>query len=89
MMDLSLMTGIRVDPARRTAHARAGLRPGEFDRETQSFGLAMTLGVNRALAPRLVSGRLEWAHSWFQRGSNAPEHITTLAKDVQGCCSVS
>src|SRR3712207_1306718 len=45
MLDLSPMTGIRVDPARRTAQAQAGLTLGEFDHETQAFGLATTLGV--------------------------------------------
>ncbi len=45
MIDLSGMKGIRVNPARRTAHAQAGLLLREFDRETQAFGLATTLGV--------------------------------------------
>ncbi len=45
MIDLSEMKGIRVDAARRTAHAQPGLRLGEFDRETQAFGLATTLGM--------------------------------------------
>jgi FAD/FMN-containing dehydrogenase len=45
MIDLSGMKGIRVDPARRTARAQAGLLLREFDRETQAFGLATTLGV--------------------------------------------
>jgi FAD/FMN-containing dehydrogenase len=45
MIDLSAMKGIRVDPVRRTVRAQAGLTLGEFDRETQSFGLATTLGV--------------------------------------------
>jgi hypothetical protein len=45
MIDLSTMKGIRVDPARRTARAETGLTLGEFDRETQAFGLATTLGV--------------------------------------------
>lgn len=45
MIDLSAMKGIRVDPVRRTARAEAGLKLGEFDRETQAFGLATTLGV--------------------------------------------
>jgi len=39
------MKGIRVDPARRTVRAETGLTLGEFDRETQAFGLATTLGV--------------------------------------------
>ena len=45
MIDLSLMKGIRVDPVRRIARAETGLTLGEFDRETQAFGLATTLGV--------------------------------------------
>lgn len=45
MIDLSAMKGIRVDPLRRTARAEAGATLGEFDRETQAFGLATTLGV--------------------------------------------
>ena len=46
MIDLSPMKGIRVDPGRRVAQAETGLSLGEFDRETQAFGLATTLGVN-------------------------------------------
>lgn len=45
MIDLSGMKGIRVDPVRRTARAEPGLTLGEFDRNTQAFGLATTLGV--------------------------------------------
>jgi FAD/FMN-containing dehydrogenase len=45
MIDLSAMKGIRVDPTRRTVRAETGLKLGEFDRETQAFGLATTQGV--------------------------------------------
>src|SRR5262249_16806879 len=45
MLDLSLMKGIRVDLARRTVRAEAGLTWAEFDAETQAFGLATTGGV--------------------------------------------
>jgi FAD binding domain/Berberine and berberine like len=45
MIDVSGMKGIRVDPARRTVRAQTGLKLGEFDRETQAFGLATTQGV--------------------------------------------
>src|SRR5450631_2512624 len=45
MIDLSTMKGIRVDPSRRTVRAETGLVLGEFDRETQAFGLATTLGT--------------------------------------------
>jgi len=45
MIDMSGMKGIRVDPLRRTVRAQTGLKLGEFDRETQAFGLATTQGV--------------------------------------------
>jgi len=45
VIDLSLMKGIRVDPVARTVRAEPGLTQGEFDRETQAFGLATTGGV--------------------------------------------
>jgi FAD/FMN-containing dehydrogenase len=40
VIDLSHMKGVWVDPAARTARANAGVLWGEFDRETQAFGLA-------------------------------------------------
>jgi FAD/FMN-containing dehydrogenase len=62
MIDLSPMKGIRVDPARRVAHAQPGLRLGEFDRETQAFGLATTLGVNTdtGIAGLTLGGGYGW-----------------------------
>ena len=45
MIDMSGMKGIRVDPLRQTVRAETGLKLGEFDRETQAFGLATTQGV--------------------------------------------
>jgi FAD/FMN-containing dehydrogenase len=45
MIDLSAMKGIRVDLAKKTARAEPGLTLGEFDRETQAFSLATTLGT--------------------------------------------
>ncbi len=44
VIDLSPMKGIWVDPEARTARAQAGVTWGEFDRETQQFGLATTGG---------------------------------------------
>ncbi|WP_043493500.1 FAD-binding oxidoreductase [Streptomyces viridosporus] len=40
VIDLSRMKGVHVDPAARTARAQAGVTWGEFDRETQLYGLA-------------------------------------------------
>ena len=62
MLDLSPMKGIRVDPVRRKAEAQAGLTLGEFDHETQAFGLATTLGVVSVtgIAGLTLGGGLGW-----------------------------
>src|SRR4051812_49923850 len=44
VIDLGPMKGIRVDPESHTVRAEAGLTWGEFDKETQAFGLAVTGG---------------------------------------------
>jgi FAD/FMN-containing dehydrogenase len=44
MIDLSLMKGIRVDPAAAEAVAEPGVLWGEFDRATEAHGLATTGG---------------------------------------------
>ncbi len=45
MIDLSSMTGVRVNPQARTARAEAGVIWRQFDRETGVFGLVTTGGV--------------------------------------------
>jgi FAD/FMN-containing dehydrogenase len=45
VIDLSEMTGVRVDPLRATARAQGGCVWGHVDHETQSFGLAVTGGI--------------------------------------------
>src|SRR3989440_10483596 len=44
VIDLSGLKTVRVDPVGRTARADAGVTWGEFDHETQAFGLAPTDG---------------------------------------------
>jgi FAD/FMN-containing dehydrogenase len=44
LVDLSGMKGVQVDPGARVARANAGALWGEFDRETQLFGLATAGG---------------------------------------------
>ena len=53
---------IRVDPNTRTVRAQPGLTWGEFDRETQAFGLAATGGaVSRAgIAGLTLGGGIGW-----------------------------
>jgi FAD/FMN-containing dehydrogenase len=67
MIDLAPMKGIRVDPAGRTARAQPGLLLGEFDRETQTFGFATTLGVNTdtGIAGLTLGGGYGWLAGKF------------------------
>jgi FAD/FMN-containing dehydrogenase len=63
VIDLALMKGIRVDPTRRTVRAEAGVKWGEFDRETQAFGLATTGGTvgDTGIAGLTLGG----GHGWL------------------------
>jgi FAD/FMN-containing dehydrogenase len=45
VIDLSTMRSIRVDPQNRTARAEGGATWGDFDHETEVFGLATTGGI--------------------------------------------
>ena len=85
MVDLSAMKGIRVDPLRRTVRAEAGVTLGEFDRETQAFGLATTLGC-RLLLRRAQRGRAgieALGEIWFATGGHDPSHeLYTSAEHV-------
>jgi FAD/FMN-containing dehydrogenase len=62
MIDLSLMKGIHVDPARRTVRAQAGVRVGELDRATAAFGLATPSGVvsSTGIAGLTLGGGIAW-----------------------------
>ncbi|MBV9582807.1 MAG: FAD-binding oxidoreductase [Chloroflexi bacterium] len=62
LLDLAPMKGIRVDPARRTVRAEAGLTWAEFDAETQAFGLATTGGVvsTTGVAGLTLGGGIGW-----------------------------
>ena len=62
MLDLSGMKAVQVEPETRTVHAEPGLTLGEFDRATQAFGLATTLGVVSVtgIAGLTLGGGLGW-----------------------------
>ena len=62
MIDLSLMKSISVDPAKRIARAGGGSRWGDFDRETQAFGLATTGGSvsDTGVGGLTLGGGLGW-----------------------------
>jgi FAD/FMN-containing dehydrogenase len=65
VIDLSPMKGIWVDPEARIARAQAGLTWGEFDRETQHFGLAVTGG--RVTHTGIAGQTLGSGSGWLER----------------------
>jgi len=62
VIDLSTMKTVRVDPKRRVARADPGVLLGEFDRETQAFGLATTMGTFSVtgIAGLTLGGGIGW-----------------------------
>jgi FAD/FMN-containing dehydrogenase len=67
MIDLSLMKGIHVDPAGRTARAQGGVLWKELNRETQVHGLAVTGGLvgSTGIAGLTLGGGLGWLMSKY------------------------
>src|SRR4030095_5081724 len=65
MIALSRMKAVRVDPVARTARAEGGCTWGDFDHETQAFGLANT---GRVARPTGIAGlTLGGGHGYLMR----------------------
>jgi FAD/FMN-containing dehydrogenase len=65
MVDVSPMTSVTVDPHRRIATVEGGANWGQFDHETQAFGLATTGGLVRTTG---VAGlTLSGGHGFLMR----------------------
>ncbi|NEU98753.1 FAD-binding oxidoreductase [Bradyrhizobium uaiense] len=67
LLDLSLMRGVRVDPASRTARVEPGATLSDFDGEAQAFGLATPLGINSTtgVAGLTLGGGFGWLSRKF------------------------
>src|SRR5690606_16769432 len=65
MIDLSPMTGVRVDPCARRAWVEPGCTLADVDHETQAFGLATPLGINSTTG--LAGLTLGGGFGWFSR----------------------
>jgi FAD/FMN-containing dehydrogenase len=62
VIDLSAMTGVRVDPAAGTARAQGGCRYHHLDRATQAAGLAVTGGIvsHTGIGGLTLGGGIGW-----------------------------
>ena len=62
MIDLSQMRGVHVDPKSRRARAAGGATWGDFDAETQTYGLATTGGLisDTGVAGLTLGGGIGW-----------------------------
>ncbi len=62
VIDLSKMKGMRIDPTAHTARAQAGLVWGDFNHETQAFGLATNGGYisTTGIAGLTLGGGIGW-----------------------------
>jgi hypothetical protein len=67
LIDLSLMKKVQVDSTCRIARAEPGLRLGEFDRATQTFGLATPLGIasDTGIAGLTLGGGIGWLNGKY------------------------
>jgi FAD/FMN-containing dehydrogenase len=62
MLDLSTMTGVKVDAAKRIAVVEPGARLADLDKATQEHGLAVPLGINSTtgVAGLTLGGGFGW-----------------------------
>jgi FAD/FMN-containing dehydrogenase len=88
-IDMSLMKGMRVDSVRRTGRAEGGVKWGEFDRETQAFGLATTGGI---VADTGIAGlTLGGGHGWlgYQYGLVSDNLTAVDIVTADGTCRIA
>jgi FAD/FMN-containing dehydrogenase len=67
MIDLTPMKSVHVDPGARIARVQPGVTLGEFDRETQAFGLVTPTGINSTtgIAGLTLGGGFGWVSRKF------------------------
>ena len=85
MIDLSRMTGVRVDPAEKTVRAQGGAKWGGFDHETQAFGLAAPGGtdVDTGIAGLTLGGGIGWLSGAY--GLSCDNLISADVVTADGC----
>jgi FAD/FMN-containing dehydrogenase len=88
MIDLSLLRGVFVDPAARSAYAQPGCTLADLDRETQAHGLAAVMGFVSAtgIAGLTVGGGFGYLtrqHGWTCDTVESMEVVTAQGQIVR------
>jgi FAD/FMN-containing dehydrogenase len=85
VIDLSPMKGIQVDPTVGLARAEGGLTWGEFDRETQAFGLATTGGFisTTGIGGLTLGGGLGWLMRKYGLACDNLQSVKIVTADGQ------
>jgi FAD/FMN-containing dehydrogenase len=83
MIDLSPMTGVRVDPGNRTVKAQGGTKWGAFDHETQAFGLATPGGTDpdTGIAGLTLGGGIGWLSGKYGLSSDNLISVDVVTAD--------
>ncbi|MDB5872023.1 MAG: FAD-linked oxidase [Ramlibacter sp.] len=92
VIDMSLMRGVWVDAAGRTARAQAGCTLGDVDRETQLHGLAAVLGFVSATGIAGLTtgggyGYLTRGHGWTCDNVMSMEVVTAQGQVLRASAS--
>jgi hypothetical protein len=84
MIDLSLMRGVQIDTIRQTALVQGGATWGEFDRESERYGLATTGGVitSTGVCGLTLGGGLGWLMG--KRGLSCDNVISADLVNAEG-----
>jgi len=85
VIDLSMMRGVRVDPANRTVRVGAGCTTGDVDHATHAFGLAIPFGVvsTTGVAGLTLSG----GHGYLSRQYGRTAHLLSRTGRKAPICS--
>lgn len=87
LIDLSNLRSVRVDPTAKVAWVEPGATLGDFDRETQAFGLTTPTGINSTtgIAGLTLGGGFGWTTRKFGLSIDNLQSADVVTADGQLC----